>query len=518
MTRYTIMLSTMLLIMLWLNPAAATNVEDTLTMGMQAPRTASIRPLDPEERDMLSVYNVVYESLIVIDDNYLPSPCLAESWEQSGNGKTWTFHLRTDVFFSDGTEMLARDVVATMEYILERANDTESNTPGYYSNLKYFVDKVSAPDDHTVVVRAKRSYFGLLYAMVFPVLKADQVRDDHPYGTGPYVITEFIPGSYLTLDVSSTWWRNQPQVKHISCVLSDTPSKVIEDYQYARVDGIFTRSIAAAQYKSGANSLAIEYRTNQLEVLLMNHSSSRLASEKVRKAIRYAVDVDEIASSVYMGMVIRTDTPLIPGTWTYNDTLYPYFETNLEKAQILLAEDGWEDSNEDGILDRLDDEGNSVSLRLNLYVYEEPDNNVRVETAQLIASQLAQVGIAVNITTMSMNEVHTKLSAGSFNLVLCSFAMDPCPDPGFMLIQGNSANYCRYKSSHMTELFQNLRASSTQDEYRQYLMEIQQTFAEDCPFLCMFYRAGSVLTRKMYTTTRDVRELYLLKGIESFKN
>ena len=499
-------------------PALATNVEDSLTLGIQSTKTTQIYPLDPEERDIVSIYNVVYESLVTIDDSYLPSPLLAESWEQTGNGKTWTFHLREDVSFSDGTPMTAKDVVATAQYILDRANDEESNTPGYYSNLKYFVDKITATDDYTVVVRAKRSYYGLLYAMTFPVLKEDEVKSENPVGTGPYVISSFTPGGYIYLDVNEHWWQNQPQVKQINCIIYSTPSEVIEAYQYAQVDGIFTRSIAAAQYKSGTNSLAIEYRTNQLEVLLMNHSASKLASVNVRKAIRYAVDADKIASTVYMGMVERTDTPMIPGTWTYNDTLENYFTTDLNEAKRLLAEDGWEDSNEDGILDKLDEDGSLISLKLNLYVYEEPDNNVRVETAELIVDELAEIGISVTATTMSMSEVATKLSAGSFNLVLCSFAMDICPDPGFLLMSGNTGNYCRYRSSDMTALCNDLRTCVTQGEYQQVLYAIQQKFAEDCPFMCLFYRTGSVLTRKMYTTTRDVRELYLLKGIESFQN
>ena len=309
----------------------------------------------------------------------------------------------------------------------------------------------------------------------------------------------------------------KPAVKTISFKVDTTPREVINDYDYARVDAAFTRSLSASQYRTSTTAFAMDYRTCQLEVLLMNHSSDRLASINVRKAIRYAVDVDRIARNIYMGMVTRTDTPAIPGTWTYNNDITGMFVTNLDEARRLLALDGWDDSNQDGVLDRLNDEGKLVNLNMNLYVYEEPDNDVRIETANYIKEALAEIGINVTITTMTFTGIQEKLKAGSFNLALVSFAMDVCPDYGFMLISGNSGNYGRYKSQQMTTLCNELRTCTTMTEYQQKLMDIQRVFAEDCPFICLFYREGVVLTRLMYTTVRDVREYELLRGIQSFR-
>ena len=218
---------------LTLPAAEATNVRDTLVVGIQSTKTPVLRPLDPQERDMLSIYNLVYESLVVIDDNYLPQPGLAESWEESGSGRTWTFHIRQNVAFSDGTPLTARDVVATAEYILARATDESTASPGYYANLRYFCSKISASDDYTVVVRAPtgRSYYGVLYAMTFPILPAAQVDSDNPPGTGPYVVSAFSPGDYLALDANTSWWKSIPQVRSISFMMHDTQRAVIESYE-----------------------------------------------------------------------------------------------------------------------------------------------------------------------------------------------------------------------------------------------------------------------------------------------
>lgn len=494
----------------------ASNVEDALSVGIQSTKTPSIHPLDPKERDILSVYSLIYESLVTIDDNYLPQPLLCDHWEMSTNGRTWTFYLRDNVTFSDGTPLTAYDVVATALYILDRAKDTSTEDHGYYANLQYFVREISASDAYTVVVKAERAYWGLLYAMTFPILKQSELLSDMPAGSGPYRLVGFSAGSYIALSANERWWKNQPVVKDITFTCYSTPREVIESYEYARVDTIFTRSIAAAQYRSGQTSLSLASRTRQLEVLLMNHSASKLSSVNVRKAIRAALDKDRLASSVYMGMADRTDTPWPNGTWMYDSSLSSQFLYNQEEAKRLLAEDGWGDSNQDGVLDRLNDQDERVDLTLNLYVYEEPDNDVRIEAANLIKEQLAQVGISVSISTMTFAGVREKLAAGSFNLALVSYSMDVAPDYGFMLWSGNSGNYARYRSSAMTELCRELRTCLSQGEYQAKLFEIQAQFAADCPFVCLYYREGVVLTRKMYTTARDIRELELLRGIESF--
>ena len=139
--------ATVLMLCLFLPLAAdATNVEDSLIIGIQSTKTPLLRPLDPKERDIMSIYDMVYDGLVSIDDDYLPQPALAESWEESGGGKTWTFHLREGVTFSDGTPLTAHDVVATAQYILDRANNDATTEKGYYVNLKYFVSKISAAE------------------------------------------------------------------------------------------------------------------------------------------------------------------------------------------------------------------------------------------------------------------------------------------------------------------------------------------------------------------------------------
>ncbi|MBR6442206.1 MAG: peptide ABC transporter substrate-binding protein [Clostridia bacterium] len=513
----------MILLLLPADPALADTekIGNIFTVGIQSSKTLSIRPLEPLERDMLSAYDIIYDSLVTIDDDYFPQPCIAQSWEYGSGGKTWTFHLREDVTFSDGTPLTAADVVASANYILDKARDENISDHGFYSTLNYFVKSFSAPDDHTVVVTAKSSksdtryYFGLLYQMTFPIVPASKVTEDNPPGSGPYMVTVFEPGSSLILDANPNWWKLQPYVKKIIFSLYSAPKQVIESYETGKVSAIFSRSISCSQYNSGTHSVSVSSRTCQLDCLLTNNTSYELTPE-VRKAIRYVIDRPKIISNVYSGMAVQTNFPFYPGTWMYNESLDSMFTVNIEEAKRLLDEAGWEDTNDNGIRDRENDEGKLQELSLSFYVYEEPDNDVRIETANMIAEQLREVGIDCRINTMTMANVKEKLSAGKFDLALVSYALDVCPDPGFVLIKGNSGNYVRYKSDRMTNLCNELRKEINQESYRQKLMEIQSLFAEDCPFICLFFRTGFVISKSMYTTCRDVREYELLRGIAEF--
>ncbi|MDD3334659.1 MAG: peptide ABC transporter substrate-binding protein [Eubacteriales bacterium] len=494
----------------------AENVTDSLVVGMVSVRTAEIRPLQPTEAGIMSLYGVIYESLVTIDDNGLPQPYLAETWTETGNGQTWTFTLRENLTFSDGTPLTANDVVSSCQFLLALAKDEEAADNGFYQNLRYLISSITADGDRTVIVKAARDYYGLLYAMTFPVVPAAQVDQASPLGSGPYVVSAFEPYNYMQLTVNENWWQSAPQVKEIMASFFASNKDLITAYEYGRVDTAFTRSVAAAQYKSGINSLSIAYTTRQLETLMLNHRSSAfpLDSLKVRQAIRYAININMISQNVYMGMTVDADTPVPSDSWLYYDQESTYVY-NPDKARELLAEEGWTDINGDGTLNKVVGDA-TKNLVLQLYVYEDPENDVRYETANMIKDYLEAVGFSINVTAMSYSEVAEKLKAGSFDMVLCSFQMDIVPDYGFMLRANNTGNYISYSSTEMTSLIDALRDSEEQADFAYNTQAIQQLFTNDVPFICLFYRAGSILTRKMYTTARTIREFELLRGIENF--
>ena len=501
--------------------AQASPTSDALVIGIQSSKTTSLNPLFPVERDMLSIFDLMYNSLITIDDNYQPQAGLAESWTQTGNGRTWTFTLRQGVLFSDGTEMTANDVVATSElhHFLRQGHKPDEQGILRQSALLRQGNQ-GAGQLHGGGTRRSAVLPACLYAMTFPVLPASALESANPPGTGAYMITAFTPYSNgtkgsMTLSLNPYYSGKPPQFKNLYFDLYGKDADVVNAYQYSNVDAIFSRSLSIAQYKSSTNTLAITYRTNQLECLLLNNYLGSMTNN-MRTAIRSCINIDSIVQSVYMSMVDRTNTPMIQGTWMYNSNLSSYFQVDLNKARQLLEEDGWYDTDGSGYVDKPNKNNEAADLTYNIITYEEPDNSVRVQAANMIADMLGQIGIKATVETVSYSTMQERLKAGNFHIALVSFAMDVCPDPGFLLMSGNTCNYVAYRSKTMDALFKKLRTQVTQADYQSVLYDIQEQFAKDCPFICLYYRGGTVLTRRMYTTTRDVREGHLLDGIESF--
>ena len=508
----------LLLALMLLCPSAAfaTTMDQSLSLGMISVKTVSLNPLAPEEREFQSLTALIYEGLFYLDDDYKPQECLARECNYTSDGKDWTIRLRQDAVFHDGTPCTAYDVEATINEILRLAQEGR----GQYSQLQYIIGSVSVNSADSLKITVKRPYYGVRFALTFPILPRDQVQSSMPAGTGPYKVDQFLPGNALYLSANENWWNGEPEVKTINVSFRATNRELISDYEYNRVDAAITRSASAGQYQTGLTNLNITYRTRQLETLLLNNSSSAfpLNDQKVREAVRCAIDFDAIANSVYMGMADRTDTPMPAGTWMYkdNEAAYAY---NPDKARQLLDEAGWKPNPADDNIRHtvVEEKGKPVDkrLRLGLYVYEEQDNSVRVQVAGMIADYLAAVGINVHVETRSFSEVADHLKARNFDMAIAAFQMDVVPDPGFLLMSGNTGNYCGYKSTAMDNLFKKLRAEREFYNYQQLLQQIQDQFAQDCPFVCMWYRCGALLTRKVFTTVRDVREPEILRGIES---
>lgn len=492
---------------------AGATERQSLVIGLVSATTARLNPLQPIEREFMSLTALMYEPLVVLDDDYLPKPHLAERWEHTGDGGTWTFTLREGLVFHDGSPLTSADVAATVNEILRLANDEGNANKGAYSTLKYFINKVTVVDERTVSFTTGRKNFGFLYAMNFPILPQGEVQLDRPQGSGPYRVEQFMPADYIWLSVNSLWWGGKPAITEISAMFHATNRELISSYEYNRVDAILTRSMTAAQYRSSITSLNLGYRTKQFEALMLNRRSYELEDVRVRKAIRAALNLDAIAQNAYMGMVQRTDTPLPSGTWMYQAD-EGIFRQDLELANRLLDEAGWIDTDGDGLRDMVH-KGSRVNLSLRFYAYEEQDNSVRANAAAQIVAHLAAVGIEARLSVFSFKEAKEKLEAGSYDLALVSFNMDETPDPGFLLMSGNTGNYARYNSKEMDKLFSELRTSLTKDAYQNKLYQIQALYAEDCPFISLYYRSGAILTRTMFTKTRDIREPAVLRGIEA---
>lgn len=497
-----------------------------MRIALVAPEGIILRPLEEMNRDAVSLFGLVYESLIVLDDNREPQPSLAEKWDVLADGKTWLFTIRDGVYFHDGREMTAYDVVATMDAIRAIASESgrADNAKGLYCLLPESFSSWTADDERTLRLRTERPYYAVLYALTFPILQAQSVGMDNPPGTGPYRIDYFAPGETLWLEGNQNWWGRAPHISSIEALFFKSDDDALAAYDREDVDILMTRSTAAIRYRGTVTSRtnAYDYSTRQLEVLMYNNQVSKLKDVRMRQAICHAINKSRLLLSVYQGVATATDTLQAPGGWLYNDDTasYPVYGYNVERANQLLDEMGWNLIDDDGYRYKRGEDG-TTTLSLRLFYYNEPGNTLRKEAAAEIAAMLKAVGIKTTTQAYSYENGAKKLSVNirDYDLFLCAYNFDSVPDPSFILSTSNAGygNFAGYRNSDMTALLKKLRAALDKDEFRQVWWEIQELLARDVPFWPLYWRSGVVLTRYAYSSIRDIREYELLRSLESYQ-
>ena len=250
-----------LLALLLLGCAQALALTDTLVCGIVATDDLALRPLELNQRDAVSVLDLVYEGLFTLDDDYAPQPELAYSYSFISEGRRLEVKLREGVTFHNGKELTAQDVVATLDYMYALSGfDTDLNSDvdltdrGLYYSTFYSIKSWEATDEHTVLFTMRRASYGSLYALTFPILPANEVGNDMPAGTGPYQYDGYEPGSAIWLTANPSWWKRVPSIRYIRANIYSDSEKALNAFDSQNVDVAMTRSINASRYSGSLSS------------------------------------------------------------------------------------------------------------------------------------------------------------------------------------------------------------------------------------------------------------------------
>ena len=485
-------------------PARAAQSPDTFVVGMVSAAGAALNPLVCNQRDLISINELVFESVIELNDELKPVGELALSWK--AEGAAYTFQLRENVRFHDGSNMTAQDVVDTYAYIMQLG---EKNSP-YYTRCSY-ISSMTATGAYELTVTGKYESYLTLYAMTFPVLQHDTLTWDMACGTGPYWYMNY-DFDWLQIDVNPYWWKVAPTYKTIYGYRYDETGDALQALSMGEIDALATRSQSAALSRLLADRTSVDYATLTYEMLIPNTKTTAFQSVYTRQALMYAIDIPTIASNIYMGMVTKSEVPVLPGSWLYEPQSAVYYESQ-ERALQLLEQAGWGDYNQDGILDQIVD-GILEQFEITLLTYVDDTAATRTHAAELIRDQLRPLGIVLNVETASKSSIEKKLKNGDYQLVLGAVNLSTLPDLTFILNSSGRMCYSGYSSADMNTFLNNLYNTTDEDTFRMWFSKIQMLVSEDVPYMGLFFRKGTLMTTADITGLGAVLETDALRGIE----
>lgn len=478
--------------------------EADLTVAYVAAPGSDLHPLRGNSRDLNSINQLVFESVVELDENLQPAPLLADRWEF--DGESWIFYLREGIVFHDGSPLTAYDVVASLEDI-----QLNEGTSPYADRIKY-IREMDALDERTLQVKGNGVGYMVLYAMTFPVVQRFSLNSTLPRGTGPYWYIRYDSFSMLRLERNPLWWKRQPSIASINCIRYDETADALTALATGQADVVATRDSAGALSRQLSDRATLDYATVTWECMVPNLHNSILSELTVRKAIMYAVDRTTLADTVYLGMAQESEVPVIPGSWLY-ETQSTQFNYNPERAYQLLTSSGWHDSDGDGVLDRIKD-GMWEDLEITLVTYNEPGITIREEACKLIAEQLGRIGMKVNLETVTKSGMKTKFKDNTFDLALVGFNLSEVPDLTFLLGEGENGNCSEYASADMDKLLENAKEAEDADGLKSALSAVQMKAVEDLPVLGLFFRTGTLISKVSLGGLTGIRETHYLRGLE----
>jgi peptide/nickel transport system substrate-binding protein len=218
-----------------------------------------------------------------------------------------------------------------------------------------------------------------------------------PIGTGPYRMKEWISGQKIVLAANDAYFEGRPKIdEYIYRIIPDNATMFLE----LKAVGLDFMGLTPIQFKRQTDTdyfkkyfSKYNYPAFSYTYLGYNLLDSRFKDKRIRQAIAYAINRQSVIDGVLLGLGRHATQPVPPESWAYNPNV-PKFEYNPEKAKALLAEAGWKDTNNDGLLDK-DGQPFKFTIMTN------QGNEERAKTAEIIQQNLSKVGIQVEIASLN---------------------------------------------------------------------------------------------------------------------
>ena len=376
-----------------------------------------IRDLNPHlYAGEMYAQEMLYETLVnITEDGY--EPCLAESWEISGDGRIYTFKIRQGVTFSDGQVCDANAIKANFDAIIE---NKDRHT--WLEMMNLLVD-VSAPDDETFVIELSQPYYPMLtelgvtrpFAMISPnAMKEGSTKDgvDAYIGTGPYVLTDFVTDEYAVFEANENYWGRQPRIRKITVkVIPDNQTRVLA-LEKGEIDLVFGKNMIDADgvhkyLDSEEFQVALSDPTSTRQIVL-NTANGVLRDKAVRQALQHATNRQAISDGVFYGLEKPADT-LFASTVPYCDIDLKSYGYDTALAESMLEEAGWTMGS--GGLREKDGQTMAMSLLYN------SDSVTEKTIAEYLQSEYGKLGIKLDIKGEEEQSYRDNMKAGNFDMV-----------------------------------------------------------------------------------------------------
>lgn len=417
------------------------------------------------------VYHSIYDKLIDIDEELNFVPMLAEKWDITEEGTVYTFQLRQDVTFHDGTPFNAEAV----KFNFERMMDPNAGSPR--ASELASVETVEVVDEYTLKVTLKEPFAPFLAAlsdragmMVSPTAVQEQGENfaNSPVGSGPYKFASRVKQDKIELEGHAEYWGGEPNFEKIVYRPYSDENVRLTNLLSGDVD-IINKVPPKDIEKLKEDSSITMSETSALgfQGLYLNNKNEPFNNKALRQALDLVIDRDAIIKVALRDTAVPAAGAIPPGTWAHDESI-PVTKRDIEKAKQIMAEAGFPD-------------GFEFTLKLNPKPVEE-------QMAQMIQSMAAEAGIKVNLEIVEFGKMLDDMDNFEFDAVRLGWSGRTDPDGNiYALFHTNGSINYGYSNPQMDELLEQARKETDQTARKEIYTKAQELGKEEAPYIAIYH-------------------------------
>lgn len=441
----------------------------------------SLNPIVSNNKNVKDISRLIFDSLISINSNYSLEYGLATEIAKSDN-LTYIIKLRENVKWQDGTDFTAQDVKFTI--------DTIKNSFGgsvYGQNLQY-VTGLEIVDNYTIKITLAQEVEFFEYNLTFPILSnnyfanedfVNTEKNNNIIGTGMYKVAEKTDNSIKLVKNEDYWNEDKnPLITDINITLYNNIGEEYTAFKSGYIDIMDIDINNVSDYVGSLGYNTINYDDRNVDFLAFNTQSENVSEPAVRKAINLLLDKNNIVANLGSGYT-TTNFLFSSGNWMYDSRLDVSY--NSEEAINLLTEAGWIYTNNTWVKD-------GRTLRFTIIV--DTNNSVRVTAARLIAEQLANSGIQVNVNEVSSSYYNNYLNNKNYDAIITGITIGYSPKISTLYSGDNLANY---SNDTVNEILGNVNNINDYNALRDKYLEVYDQIKNDVPYIFLYRETDSVI-------------------------
>lgn len=497
----------------------------------QSSEVANLNPMIQPRTPDSNVQCLIFDYLVIPDENLNYVGDLAESWDISDDGTVYTFHLQEGVKWHDGEDFNADDVVFTLTALAspEYTGGNEGRVMSIVGASEYqagtadSVEGIKKIDDYTVEITLaspNAAFLSNMYVAMLPehILgeesPADWGNDDFnraPIGTGKYKFVEWEAGQYISLERNDEYFGTMPSIENV-VVQFGADTTLVAALLNGEIDVLYNLPATEIENVEAVDGVGVyNYEMMSVYYIGLNQLDPDLSDLRVRQALAYALDKQTIVDTVY-GETATVANDIFPDNhWSHNPDVTVY-EYNPEKAMALLEEAGYTMNDSTGYYEK---DGETLHL-----TYDMSTSTDGRQVAALIQQYWKAIGVEMEVIEQDFatlayskllpNNATEETTAESFQCYTLGFGVEADPEEYNAYLStstgAGSWNFIHYSNPQVDELFQQQLLETDPDARADCFHQSAQIISDDVPWIPLYNKATSTgLSDRVQNFTADFR-------------